>query len=615
MTNRKKLMLAAAIAGMAIAVFLVQLKLPLGVVDSTLYPAVVLLSLRMPSQRHVLITAFACTMLLVIGSFFSFLSPTNTPLWHDLTNGLTGIFVVWMVTLYGWFERRRAKLLRERAALLNQVPDAVMVRDLDDRILFWNPGAEKLYGWKAEEVLGRGGVELFFQDHAADLAEARRVMGQQGEFHGELRQVTRKGKIITVEARWVHLYDDQGHPQATLVVNTDVTVKKKLEAQRIQSQRIESIGMLASGIAHDFNNLLQAIIANLSLINHDAAALPPEQQSRVDDCLAACTRAASLTRRLSALSAGTLSVKESTDVHAVASETFSLLRQTTHRLIEKDVDLEPRDLFVWAAPSELHQVLLNLGTNAAAAIEERPGGPRPGDCISISAERCLVEAEHASLESGRYVRLIVRDTGKGMSPEVMRRAFDPLFTTRERGEQRGQGLGLAMVYNIVVNGHRGHVEIESVEGEGTTIHVFLPEASGPSEHPRAPDDSPDVRGGTETVLVVDDEELVRTTAAQILQSQGYSVVLAVDGQDALCKYVEHRPDLIIVDLIMPKLSGEAVCETIFARDERARIVVSSGDAGRPLNGSALERVRAVLAKPYAGTELLRVVRKVLDVTT
>ncbi len=401
--------------------------------------------------------------------------------------------------------------------------------------------------------------------------------------------------------------------RANEVLEEQVERRRELEDQLRLRQRMDSIGSLAGGIAHDFNNLLQGIVASQSLLDCGPDPLSEQQATCVRDCLDACNRAAALTRRLGTLSAGTVSQRKATDVHSIASEVFSLLEQTTNRLITKRVDFGPDNFVVHAAPSELHQVLLNLATNAARAIDGRPGGPRPDDQITLSAARHAVQAgDVRDLAAGAYVHLRFADTGEGMSADVKRRAFEPLFTTRDRTEQRGQGLGLAMVYNIVVNGHGGHVELESAEGEGTTVHVYLPESSPDPEGAREVRPWDDLRGGVETILVIDDDEFVRKTAAGILTMRGYRVVTAVDGEHGLAQFVEHRPDLCIVDLIMPKRSGESLCNQILRVDQAARIVISSGDAGRRIDEPSLSGARAILQKPYEAADLLRAVRRVLD---
>jgi PAS domain S-box-containing protein len=401
--------------------------------------------------------------------------------------------------------------------------------------------------------------------------------------------------------------------RANAVLEEEMARGRALEDQLRLRQSMDSIGSLASGLAHDFNNLLQGITANLSLLEYDADQLSERQAGCVRDALGACTRAAGLTRQLRTLSVGALSRKEPTDVHAIASEVFSLLAQTSDRLIEKRLDFGPGELVARASPGELHQVLLNLGTNAVAAIESRPGGARPGDRISLSGERHLVgEGSVEPVRAGRYIHLRFRDSGSGMSAEVRRRAFDPLFTTRERSARHGQGLGLAMVYNIVVNGHAGHAHIESTEGEGTTVHLILPESSLARRREPLVRSRANPMGGSETILVVDDEEVVRKTVRRMLSAHGYRTVTAVDGEDALVKYDECDPDLVVLDLIMPKSSGEAVCTEILKRDPSARIVISSGDAGRRIDEPSLEGARAILFKPYGVPELLGLVRAVLD---
>lgn len=461
-----------------------------------------------------------------------------------------------------------------------------------------DPGVERFYLLSIHPLTSPSGEVAAVSATVKDITNLKRAEAALEQARDDLER--------RVEQRTAEL------TEANAVLQEQVRRRRALEDQLRLRQSMDSIGSLASGLAHDFNNLLHGITANLSILESEGR-LSESQAVCVRDALDASARAAALTRQLGTLSAGALSRKEPTDVHTIAAEVFSLLAQTSHRLIDKRVDCVPDELIVHAAPGELHQVLLNLGTNALAAIGRRADGPRPGDAIVLSGERCVVaDGDIGPLRAGRYIHLRFSDTGDGMSPEVKRRAFDPLFTTLERSARHGQGLGLAMVYNIVVNRHAGHAHIESSEGEGTTVHLYLPESSGGAARPGGGGERVDRTEGSETILIADDEESVRKTARRILTTHGYSVVTAVDGRDALEKYAEHAPHLVVLDLVMPGSTGESVCTEILAKDPSARIVLSSGDAGRRIDEPSLEGARAILFKPYRVAELLALVRATLD---
>jgi two-component system, cell cycle sensor histidine kinase and response regulator CckA len=604
MTKRHNLLSAVVVASAGAAVFLLGRRFPLGMVDATICPAVVLLSLWLPRQRHTYMTAAACTVFVVLGLF---LSSPDTPFWPGVANRLAGILVLWTVALYGRFARQRAERLREQAALLDQVPDAVLVRDLANRIRFWNRGAEKLYGWTADEVLGRGVDELLFRDPAADLTEVARAVLEQGGWGGEMRQVARDGSDIIVETRWILLRDYQGHPQSKLVVNTDVTARRKLEAQLLRAQRLESIGTLTGGIAHDFNNLLNPILMSAKLLQSDR----PEDERRhlLKILQASAERGATMVKGLLAFAGGADRQTETLNPCAVVREVKAILDHTFPRSIRIQSVVADNLWALRVDATQLSQVLMNLCVNARDAMPE-------GGTLTISAENRLVDRTYASrhhdAKPGPHVAISVADTGSGIRPDLIERIFDPFFTTKEPG--KGTGLGLSTALGIVKS-HGGFIDLHSERDKGTRFVVHMPAVSGAEAEPAVRESEEIPRGQGELILVVDDEPYIRETTRAALEVNGYRVLTAGDGSEGLALYREHRVEIraVLLDMVMPVLDGPATMDALRQLDPQVRILPTSGSrtACRVATAMAPEK-NAFLQKPYKDEEMLVALARVLS---
>ena len=260
----------------------------------------------------------------------------------------------------------------------------------------------------------------------------------------------------------------------------DITEQKRMEEQLHIRQRMESIGTLAGGMAHDFNNLLTGIIGNISILDMEGDNFSEDQKRCVQDAYDTSQKASALMKEIQNLSTGAYAEKTSVDIFNVADYVFKILKRTSDKAIDMKIGVLPNQFIITANKDQLHQVLLNLGTNSVYAIEDR--GVATGDFIKITAEKYNVDKQTPpGLPPGEYVHILFEDNGKGMTSEIKSKAFDPLFTTRGRGTQKGQGLGLAMAYNIITRYHDGHIDIESTEGKGTIIHIFLPQGNNVQE--------------------------------------------------------------------------------------------------------------------------------------
>jgi PAS domain S-box-containing protein len=493
----------------------------------------------------------------------------------------------------------------ERALLiLEQAADAIFLGAPDGVFTGVNERACELTGYGREELLGRG-FDLLFTPAVLAAAPLRYDLVHRGDTVVNERLLTRKdGKDVLVEMRAKKLSD--GTLQAIV---RDISERRHLEEQLQLRQRMDSVGTLAGGIAHDFNNILAAIVGYADLLRIGGGRLDAGQQRGVEGILKAARRAADLVRGLQMLSRPDPGGVESFDLYKVASEVFQVLRETTDRLIAKEMLIPPGRFPVHGSASALYHALMNLGINAVQAVEQK--GPGEGDRVSIDARDVVATAGGPlPLPPGPYVHVRVRDTGVGMSPEVQKRAFDPLFTTKEKGERKGQGLGLGMVYNIVVRQHGGLINIESAEGAGSTFNLYLPRGRAAEDGQRA--DATAIPGGTETILIVDDEPQIVTLTREVLERVGYTVLAAADGQEAIEIFRARMGeiDLVLLDRTLPRLPGERVLQEVLAVRPDVKVVVSSGDASVDLTD--FPGALRILHKPYAPSLLYGVVREVLD---
>jgi two-component system cell cycle sensor histidine kinase/response regulator CckA len=392
-----------------------------------------------------------------------------------------------------------------------------------------------------------------------------------------------------------------------VAVFDNITERKRLEAQLRQAQKMESVGRLAGGVAHDFNNLLTVMLSNATLARD---GLPEGDPARADlmEIEEAAKRAAVLTRQLLAFARRQVAEPRALDLNAVTLAMDKMLR----RLIGEDVELVTllaEELgTVWADPGHIEQVLVNLAVNARDAM---PGGGK----LTIETSNVALDAEyaahHVTMTPGEYVLLAVSDTGHGMTPEVLEHAFEPFFTTKERG--KGTGLGLSTCYGIVKQSG-GWIWVYSEPGQGTTFKIYLPRIRAPAEvfAPVAP--AP-LRGGTETILMVEDDAKVREAALRSLRERGYSVVEAANGWEAL-RAAEDRSTpiaLLLTDIVMPHMGGRELVERLRALRPQIKVLYTSGYAEQAIvHQGTLDRGVAFLPKPFDSTGLARKVREVLD---
>ncbi|PPS39975.1 PAS domain-containing sensor histidine kinase [Chroococcidiopsis sp. TS-821] len=505
---------------------------------------------------------------------------------------------------YALERKRTEQKIHEQAALLDVATDAISVQALDSTILFWNKGAERLYGWTAAEALGKKASELLYLDVPAQLAIAQKIVLAQGEWRGQLSQVTKTGAEVIVESRWTLVRNEQGQPKSILVVNTDITEKKQLEAQFLRAQRMESLGTLASGIAHDLNNILAPILMTAQLLE---TQLHDERSQRLLPILVNnAKRGAALVKQVLSFAKGLEGKRSILQLRHIISEIKQITKETFPKSIEICIDV-PQSLWtVSGDATQLHQVLMNLCVNARDAMQE-------GGTLTISAENLEVDQsyvrKHLDAKVGSYVVITVADTGCGIPPEIMDRIFEPFFTTKGIG--KGTGLGLSTVLGIVKS-HGGFINVESEIGKGTRFQIYLPAVEAVEALEVEDLDLP--QGHGELILIVDDEAPIRETTKTSLETYNYRAVTASNGIEAVALYAEYRDEVsvVITDMLMPAMDGPTTIRTLQKMNPMVKVIAVSGLASKDkINTVAAAGVKSFLSKPFTTQELLQTIDGIL----
>ncbi|OAI55144.1 hypothetical protein AYO44_00060 [Planctomycetaceae bacterium SCGC AG-212-F19] len=490
--------------------------------------------------------------------------------------------------------------------LFEKAPIGLGIADTQGNLIAFNDTMLKPGGYTREDIHAIGNVAGLYWDER-DRDEVLALARQQGSVHRhEVRFKARDGTPYTtmLDLTPVAVRGKSCH----LAMVEDITERKGLEEQLRQAQKMEAVGQLAGGIAHDFNNLLTAILGNVSLL---LAAVPDHEPNRdlLRDIERAATRATELTGQLLGFSRQTMLRLEPTNLNTVIRETVAILRWTIDPRISVVVQTAPDLWPVQADPGQMNQVLMNLCLNARDAMPE-------GGQLTLEVANVMLDAaearRHIDARPGAFVRLRVGDTGQGIPADVLPRIFDPFFTTKEPG--KGTGLGLAMVFGILKQ-HHGWIDCQSEVGKGTMFDIYLPrgaeevtQAAMTANVLAAPG------GGHETILLVDDEAIIRNLGRTILQRYGYHVLLAEDGQEALELYDRRKGeiDLIILDLTMPRLSGQDTLRQLLQHNPHVRVLFSSGYSAEQLTGPDRNGVLGFVNKPYRPQELAQCVRAALD---
>jgi PAS domain S-box-containing protein len=524
-------------------------------------------------------------------------------------------------------ERRQAEAaLRKSQELHRRVietsTDAIALFDLKGRILFASPSSQTILGYELGELVGRRFVDLVHPDDLAGATEViQAALTGEGSRPHTARVRHRAGHWVSLEGIPAAISDDAGVPEMVLGIARDVTERLRaeeerrlLEAQLRQAQKMEAVGRLAGGISHDFNNLLTAIGGYGQLALGSISGDEPRVRRQLEELLNAADRAAALTRQLLTFSRRQMLQPRVLDLNAVVRNVESLLGRLIGADVELVTALDTELGRTQADPSQLEQVVVNLAVNARDAM---PDGGR----LLIETANAELDDEfasrHVGSRPGSYVSLTVADTGEGMDSETVTRAFEPFFTTKGPGQ--GTGLGLSTVYGIAKQSN-GYVAVDSEPGRGTVVTVYLPRVQAVAEAdadvlPRPGETA--VRGGSETVLVVEDEEIVRSLVREMLEGLGYEVADARDGEEALAVLSSPSAavDLVITDMVMPRMSGRELARRVAELHPDTAVLLVSGYIGdtSTVHGP-LEPGTAFLEKPFTAPELAEKVRMLLDAT-
>lgn len=516
-----------------------------------------------------------------------------------LRNESDGTFVHLAVTRDITKRQQAEQKIREQAALLDVATDAILVRNIHNQILFWNKGAERLYGWKLEEALGKNVVELLYKDTSSQLENAFFTVIQTGEWRGELQHLTKDGKEVIVESRWTLMRDEKNQPKSILSVSTEITHKKQLEAQLLRSQRLESIGTLAGGIAHDLNNVLSPVLMSVELLQ---MKLHDQQSQHVLQTLENnVKRGASLLKQVLSFARGIEGKRTIVQVRHLIQEIEQIVTQTFPKSITCHVDLSENPWCVLGNPTQLHQVLMNLVVNARDAMPD-------GGILKITVENVVIE-ENIPAQSGSYVAISVIDTGIGISPEIQERIFEPFFTTKDVG--KGTGLGLSTTLGIIQN-HGGFVNVDSEIGKGTQFKVYLPAVSERTQAAHSAELEA-VTGNGELILIVDDEAGIREITKSSLEQYNYRALTASNGMEAVSIYTQYHQEIsaVLLDMMMPEMDGAIALRKLKIINPHVKIILISGLLSNQAKREAANMgVRAFLSKPCTAKELLQTISAV-----
>jgi hypothetical protein len=503
-------------------------------------------------------------------------------------------------------ERKRAEeKIREQANLLDIAQDAIIVRDLNDNIIYWNNSAERIYGWKQEEAIAKNASQLLCTE-SDSIKRALQVVEKKGSWFGELHQVTKMQKSVIVESKWSVVLDERGKPKSILTINTDITDKKNIEQQFLRAQRLESVGTLASGLLHDLNNVLTPIILAVPFMRDKLT--DESSQDILRTLESSAKRGEGVVRQLMSFVRGVKGDRIILQLKLIVWELLHFISETFPPNV-KVVKHCPKGVwYVLGDSTQLYQVLMNLSINARDAMPN-------GGTITIDLQNSTLSEQEARLHlgaaPGMYVILSVKDTGNGISPEIINRIFDPFFTTKEPG--KGTGLGLSSSLSIVKS-HGGFMDVHSEVGKGTEFKVFLP-AKEEKAKSETSQDCKVTMGHGETILVVDDEKTLQDLLRPTLEKQNFKVLSAFDGIEAIAVYEENQNkiDIVLLDMLMPKLSGLSTIPKLKQINPQIKIICMTGSMLDNLGSEMNAAIRKLpfLQKPFNYEDVATMVNEVL----
>lgn len=537
---------------------------------------------------------------MILRSFF--LERTKTPLPRPVPEALKSVDEYINAYLGGYIEIREKKILEDQEQLrvalstaldhhrrelfiknhaIHTSINGIMLADLEGIITYVNPAFLEM--WKIADEAGVVNTSCSAFLGNITKEDIIMILMEQGGWQGEIASRRRDGSSFDLSVSASIIRDENSQPVGIMAFFIDVTERHRLETQFRQAQKMEALGQLAGGIVHDFNNLLTAIsgYAQLELMD-----LPQESPAYQDflQIKTATDRGKDLTQELRIFTRQASSDRESLNLNSVLEETYKILRRTFPPEVKIEIKPEPKLQSIKANPSQMSQMLMNLCVNARDAIMTKNDylqseGRQAGGLLELSTSNVELSTRLASrflnVQPGRYISLTIRDSGTGISPQVMDRLFEPFFTTK--GEKRGTGLGLAVVYGIVQN-HDGFIDVVSKPGEGSSFQIYLPVFKNHEGKPAPKPYAPDLAAGRGTVLVAEDEPQVREMVIRALEKSGYSVFSAENGREAVSLFEKYgrEVDLVVLDMVMPHMGGQECYQQLKALDPEVRVMIMTG---------------------------------------
>ncbi|MCB2200905.1 PAS domain S-box protein [bacterium] len=542
------------------------------------------------------------------------LPPIVDRLWFRFL-GLAALFGVFLLIHRYLISRSLARQLRgevasERSRLSQVVQSTrtlIVQANKNAIITYVNPSVLNILGYDPDEIVGKHYLRILFPEDRQAVSEIIRNQMQASKKTSTLqcRLVSKDGDVHWYGFTISLTQDAKGETVGMTAIGQDISERKDLEERLNQSQRMEAIGMLAGGVAHDFNNLLTAITGYTELAQFDSRD-NPEMMDNLNEIEKATRSAAELTRQLLAFSRKQTLQPRLLNLNSVVLDRITMLKRLIGEDIRLEVDLADELWSVHADPGQIEQVIINLAVNARDAM---PGG---GWLTIHTRNRTILETSEKGIPPGEYVELDIKDTGTGIPPEMQERIFEPFFTTKEKG--RGTGLGLATVYGIITQSD-GYLKLESAEGEGSTFFILLPREVKALKNLDAVSTAGKVGGGSERILVVEDEDSVRSLATAVLRRRGYTVYEASNGEEALelIRVLDRPVHLMLTDVIMPKLNGPELAEKMLDIWPGTNIMFMSGYTASYIEDRGLlNRGYQLLVKPFRTEDLARRIREELD---
>ncbi len=501
-------------------------------------------------------------------------------------------------------ENQRARMISELA--LDIATNAIFLRQLNGVITYWNKGAERLYGWTAEEAIGENAYKLLYGENLIPAETALKNVIKFGEWQGELDKITKDKQDIIVDSHWTLVRGKQNEPKYILTVDTDITAKKQLEARFLRTQRLENIGILAGGIAHDLNNILTPILAVAQLLPLTLPNLNQRNQDMLHILETSAKRGADLVKQILTFARGNDEKRLIIQVKHLLLDIEQIVQGTFPKSIEFKKDIPDNLWTVSADTTQLHQVFMNLAINARDAMPE-------GGTLTITAQNQVIDTHYTKMnidaQEGNYILITFQDTGTGIPKEIIDKIFDPFFTTKEVG--KGTGLGLSTVFSIIKS-HGGFIEVNSND-KGSTFKIFIPANTNTLTVGKEETDI--VHGNGELILFIDDETAISQVSKNTLETHNYQVLVANSGIEAIAIFVQNKLTIkaIIIDLIMPTLDGVTTIRALRKIMPDVKIIAMSGSNDSEEKIKAIEYgIQDFVSKPFTANVLLNALHQILN---